>query len=131
MGPLLLFAEDDHEDWMLISEMFSEHESPNQLERVVDGSSLLDRLRKGALPDMIFLDLKMPKMSGHDVLHAIRSNHSWRHIPVVIMTSSLLEADVYKSYYGGANSYVPKPVTEDALKVLWRFWGSIVRIPKV
>ncbi len=129
--PLLLFAEDDDEDWMLIKDTFDACSSPNRLERVKDGVELLARLRATdkELPQLILLDLKMPLKNGHEALEEIRADDSLRHLPVVIMTASKSEADIFQSYYNGANSYIAKPVEEDHLQTMKRYWADVVQLP--
>jgi len=129
--PLLLFAEDDDEDWLLIKDTFDACQSSNRLERVKDGVELMRRLRDSAKepPSLILLDLKMPMKNGHEALAEIRADDSLRHIPVVIMTASKSEADIFASYYNGANSYIAKPVEEDHLRTMRRYWGDVVKLP--
>ncbi len=129
--PLLLFAEDDDEDWMLIKDTFDSCASPSRLERVKDGVELLARLRSRTeeLPILILLDLKMPLKNGHEALAEIRADEELRHIPVVIMTASRSEADIFQSYYNGANSYIAKPVEESHLKTMRRYWTDVVQLP--
>ena len=83
------------------------------------------------LPGLILLDLKLPRRSGFEVLQFIRSNEDVRHIPVVVLTSSDNEEDIKKAYAAGANSYLVKPVTRDALlamvKALDAFWIKLNR----
>lgn len=129
--PLLLFAEDDDEDWMLIKDTFDACQSPVRLERVTDGVELLTRLREAAQepPSLILLDLKMPLKNGHEALAEIRSDETLRHIPVVIMTASRSEADIFQSYYNGANSYIAKPVAESHLQTMKHYWSDVVSLP--
>jgi CheY-like chemotaxis protein len=131
--PLLLFAEDDDEDWMLIEDSFDECNSPNRLERVRDGVELLDRLRdlSSPQPDLVLLDLKMPRMGGHEALSEIRQDPRLSHIPVVIMTASRSDTDILRGYQGGCNSYIPKPVTSIDLRTIKRYWGGVVVLPRV
>tara|TARA_Y100000310_G_scaffold91693_3_gene89159 strand:+ start:3167 stop:3607 length:441 start_codon:yes stop_codon:yes gene_type:complete len=129
--PLLLFAEDDDEDWMLIRDTFDACKTPNRLERVKDGVELMARLRDSSKepPSLILLDLKMPLKNGHEALTEIRGDDDLRHIPVVIMTASRSEADIFQSYYNGANSYIAKPVEEDHLQTMKRYWTDVVNLP--
>ena len=129
---LLLFAEDDHEDWILIEEALEE--CPDmKYERVQNGIELLGRLKQDPLPHMIFLDLKMPKMDGPTALTEIRADPELRHIPVVVLTTSKLETDVVRSYTEGANSYMVKPMSFDgmarAMEMLRRYWTELVILP--
>ena len=129
--PLLLFAEDDDEDWLLIRDTFEECRSLNRLERVRDGVELMARLRDPTMepPSLILLDLKMPLKNGHEALEEIRADESLRHIPVVIMTASKSEADIFRSYYNGANSYIAKPVEEGNLRMMKTYWADVVKLP--
>jgi two-component system response regulator len=130
--PLLLFAEDDDEDWMLIEDAFDECSLETRLERVKDGNELLERLKDESkeTPALVLLDLKMPMKNGHEALAEIRADQRLKHIPVVIMTASRSEADIYRSYYHGANSYIAKPVSEKNLKTMRRYWSDVVSLPK-
>jgi len=133
--PLLIFAEDDHEDWRLIRDTLQDCTEDVQFERVEDGVDLISRLRNETLPlpNLILLDLQMPKMGGAETLRMIRADILLRHIPVVIMTTSKLEADVFKAYSDGANSYLIKPVTFEAmgsaLTRLHDYWLNVVELP--
>ena len=131
--PLFLFAEDDDEDWMLIEDTFEHSAEPHRIERVKDGVELLARLRDPQLeiPNLILLDLKMPRKNGHEALAEIRADINLWHIPVVVMTSSRSEADIWRSYYNGANSYIAKPVEERHLKTMTLYWTDVVCLPKV
>jgi CheY-like chemotaxis protein len=128
----LLFAEDDDEDWMLIQDTFDTSGSSSRLERVKDGEALMARLRDGTLeaPALILLDLKMPLKDGHEALADIRADKELRHIPVVVMTTSRSEADIWRSYYHGANSYIAKPVEEKHLQTMREYWSKVVQLPK-
>ena len=132
--PLILFAEDDDEDWLLIEEALIDCGVVLQAERVHDGIELLARLRRGPDPALIMLDLRMPKKDGSEVLREIRQDEHLRFLPVVIMTTSKLDLDIFRSYCDGANSYVVKPVTFDlmakALQELHHYWTNVVQLPK-
>ena len=84
-------------------------------------------------PDLILLDLEMPRMNGHQVLAVIKQHADWKRIPVVIMTSSDSEKDIYLAYDHHANCYVTKPLDMDkfieAVRSIEDFWLSIVRLP--
>ena len=134
--PLVLFAEDDREDWILIQEAMKDCDCKLRVERVENGQRLLDRLRSPnghGLPDVVMLDLQMPLMDGQEALREIRSDPNLRHIPVIVMTTSKLEADIFQSFYDGANSYVVKPINyedlEKLLKNIKRYWLETSMIP--
>jgi len=136
--PFVIFAEDDHEDWGLIQDALEEcrlEDSPIW-ERCLDGRALLDRLRDSArpTPDLIMLDLRMPRMDGAEALDALKADPALKHIPVVVLTTSKSEADVFMAYHKGASSYVVKPVSYDAIKeslrALKHYWTTVARVPK-
>ncbi len=131
---LILFAEDDNEDWMLIQAAFKDCAIPH-IERVRDGEELLERLSdpEKTLPHIIMLDLKMPRMDGPEVLVEIRDDERFKHIPVIMMTTSELESDIVRSYTAGASSYVVKPVTFDAMRQVMKdlhyYWTHVSVVP--
>jgi CheY-like chemotaxis protein len=110
-----------------------------QIDSVYNGQEALDYLRhpdrygKAQRPDLILLDLNMPKMDGREVLAAIKPDPVLRQIPVVILTTSSADRDVIQSYDLGANAYVVKPVDLSQLMTivtkLEEFWFTIVRLP--
>lgn len=132
--PLVLFAEDDREDWILIQEAMKDCDCKLRVERVENGQQLLDRLRDGhRMPDVVMLDLQMPLMDGQEALREIRSDPKLRHLPVIVMTTSKLEADIFQSFHDGANSYVVKPINyedlETLLKSVKKYWLETSMIP--
>lgn len=104
-----------------------------------DGAQALAYLRRQppfedrAPPDLVLLDLNLPKLSGVEVLGAIRADEGLRKLPVVILTTSDAESDVVRSYEVGANCYVTKPVGIEAFQRIVRsvenFWFTVVRLP--
>lgn len=135
IDPLVLFAEDDNEDWMLVQDAFEGCPLPH-IERVKDGEELLERLQDStqALPHVIMLDLKMPRMDGPEVLEVIKNDPRFKHIPIIVMTTSKLESDIVRSYTAGASSYVVKPVTFEAMRKamsdLHYYWTQVVEVPR-
>jgi CheY-like chemotaxis protein len=137
----ILIADDDPEDRMLAEEALRESRLVNDIRFVDDGEDLLDYLHNrgkyaGAdnpLPDMILLDLNMPRMDGREALKVIKSDPNLRRIPVIVLTTSKAEEDIYRTYDLGVNSFIIKPVTFDSLvnimKVLGAYWFEIVEIP--
>ncbi len=148
MNPLIrpiniLLADDDDDDCELAEDALRENRLANGLHRVADGEELLDYLfRRGKYtdpatsptPGLILLDLNMPRMDGREALKAIKSDESLRGIPVVILTTSKAEEDIYRTYNLGASSYITKPVSFDGLvevmRFLGRYWFEIVELPK-
>lgn len=138
----LLIADDDAEDRMMIKEALAENRLANHLKFVEDGEQLMDYLlQRGQYassdlsprPGLILLDLNMPKKDGREALREIKSNPNLKDIPVVILTTSKAEEDIYRSYGIGVNSFITKPVTFEALvaitRDLGRYWFEIVELP--
>jgi len=139
---LILVADDDPEDCLLVRDALEESRLANELHFVGDGEQLLDYLnRRGAYadpvvaprPGLILLDLNMPKMDGREALAEIKNNANLRQIPVVVLTTSSAEEDIFRSYDLGVNSYITKPVTFESLvrvmQALGRYWFEIVELP--
>lgn len=140
--PLLLVCDDDEDDRLLIQTALGENKLRMDIHLVEDGEELLDYLtRRGKhstlheqrLPDLILLDLRMPKMDGLEVLSTIKNEEHLRYIPVVILTTSRLPEDIAHSYQLGANSYIIKPVKYDLLvdrlHAIMQYWFSVVELP--
>jgi len=137
-------ADDDPDDRLLIKEAFQESLITNRIFFVEDGVELMDYLRRhdkysnpndAPMPDLILLDLNMPRKDGREALAEIKSDPHLRYIPVVVLTTSKAEEDIMRSYDIGAAGYITKPVTFDglveAIKGLKRYWVQIVRLPAV
>jgi DNA-binding response OmpR family regulator len=132
-----LLVEDNPDDEMLIIRSLKKHNINNDIVVVRDGADAVDYLlerdkykdRERRLPAVILLDLKLPKMSGLEVLRKIRENRGTRLLPVVILTSSDEEHDLIKSYELGANSYIRKPVKfhefSTTIHQLGQYWISL------
>lgn len=135
----ILVAEDDADDRVLLADAFADSGVVVSLDFVTDGVELMERLaRRDAdanlgLPDLVLLDLNMPRMDGREALRAIREHERLRHLPVIILTTSNAELDIRVSYQLGANSYVTKPRRFDeltaVLRSLERYWMDIARLP--
>ncbi len=138
----ILMADDDEDDCMLAREALTESRLANDLHIVRDGEELMDYLyRRGQYanpdisprPGLILLDLNMPKKDGREALREIKNNPELRRIPVVVLTTSKAEEDIYRSYDLGANSFIIKPVTFAALvevmKTIGKYWFEIVELP--
>ena len=138
----ILMADDDEDDRSLTREALQEGRLVNDLRFVEDGEDLLDYLRRNGKyagsntprPGLILLDLNMPKKDGRDTLKEIKNDPDLRQIPVVILTTSKADEDIYRSYDLGVNSYIVKPVTFDALvdvlQTLEKYWFEIVELPR-
>ncbi|MEP0749001.1 response regulator [Trichocoleus sp. Lan] len=138
----ILMADDDEDDRLLAKDALEECRLANDLHFVVDGEDLMDylyhrgkytQLRKSPRPGLILLDLNMPKKDGREALQEIKADPELRPIPVVVLTTSKAEEDIYRSYGLGANSYIAKPVTFESLvsvmKALGKYWFEIVELP--
>ena len=139
---ILLLVEDNPDDEALTVRALKRHHIANQLIVVRDGEEALDFIfARGAfaerdasvLPQVILLDLKLPKIDGLEVLRQIRANELTRNVPVVVLTSSNEEQDIVRSYDLGANSYVRKPVDFEqfieAARQLGMFWLVLNETP--
>ncbi|WP_434428061.1 response regulator [Nannocystis pusilla] len=137
----ILIADDDPEDRMLAAEALKESRLANDIRFVEDGEELLDYLLlRGRFtnpddaprPGVILLDLNMPRKDGREALREIKENPELRRIPIIVLTTSKAEIDIYRSYDLGVNSFIVKPVTFDSLvevmQVLRKYWFEIVEI---
>jgi two-component system, chemotaxis family, response regulator Rcp1 len=135
----ILLVEDNRGDARLTREALKEGKVYNNLHWVKDGVEALDFLhRRGKhkgvpQPDIILLDLNLPKKDGREVLEEIKGDHRLRHIPVVILTTSKAEEDVLKTYSLHANCYVTKPVDLEkfitVVQAIDNFWLTVVTLP--
>ncbi|QNJ93968.1 response regulator [Mycolicibacterium fluoranthenivorans] len=138
---VILLVEDDAGDELITREAFEHNKIKNNLYVAHDGEEGLDFLyRRGIFadaptPDLILLDLNLPKYDGRQVLEQIKSDPELRHIPVVVLTTSAAEEDILRSYKLHANAYVTKPVDLDqflnAVRQIDEFFVQVVRLPKV
>jgi len=136
----VLLVEDDPGDVLMTREAFADHKLRNNLHVVDNGLDALAFLRKegphaGApTPDLILLDLNLPRMDGREVLAAVKQDEQLRSIPVVVLTTSEAEEDVLRSYQLHANAYVTKPVDfERFLEVVRQideFFVTVVKLPR-
>ena len=138
----ILMADDDEDDRMFARDALVENRLANDLHFVSDGEEMMDYLlhrgqyadpKSSPRPGLILLDLNMPKMDGREALQSIKAQAGLRQIPVVVLTTSRAEADVFASYDLGASSFITKPVTFDglvtAMRQLGRYWFEIVDLP--
>ena len=139
----ILMADDDEDDCMLAREALAESRLANQMHIVNDGEQLMDYLHHRGLyankssaprPNLILLDLNMPKKDGREALREIKADPLLRKIPVVILTTSKAEEDVYSSYDLGANSFIIKPMTftslVEVMRTIGKYWFEIVELPR-
>ena len=135
----ILVVDDDDADALMISEALESGETNAIVKRVVDGREALDYLRRvgrfadAHRPDLILLDLNMPRMDGRETLAAIKSDELLKAIPVVILTTSGATPDIVASYQHRANAYVTKPFGLDdfeaTVRQIDRFYGEVAVLP--
>ena len=153
----ILLADDDPDDRLLTRDAFDESRLRNELDMVEDGEELMDYLysrgnysgdaarrapqRRRApagdaarpRPSLILLDLNMPRKDGREALKEIKSDPELRSIPVVVLTTSKAEEDIFRTYDLGVNSFIIKPVTFDGMvnviRTLGKYWFEIVELP--
>ncbi|UXA08209.1 response regulator [Mycobacterium sp. SMC-2] len=137
----ILLVEDDPGDELITREAFEHNKVQNRLHVAHDGEEGLDYLyRRGQFadaprPDLILLDLNLPKYDGRQLLEKIKSDPDLARIPVVVLTTSSAEEDILRSYKLHANAYVTKPVDLDqfmkAVRQIDEFFVQVVRLPSV
>jgi CheY-like chemotaxis protein len=137
---IILLVEDNPSDIELTRRALEKSHIANEMVVAEDGQEALDYLfgkatdpGSGELPAVVLLDLKLPKVDGHEVLRRIRSGERTRRLPVIILTTSKEEQDVAQSYDLGANSYIRKPVDfvqfAQAIQQLGLYWLVLNEIP--
>lgn len=140
---IIVLADDDADDRLLMAEAFEENKIPCILKFVEDGVDLLDYLTKKGkygsdadeIPDLILLDINMPRKDGKEALKEIKENPLLKHIPVVIFSTSKSPEDVTITYKLGANSFIVKPSSFEGLlevtKTIQKYWIDTVSIKSV
>ncbi|MDB5202696.1 MAG: two-component system response regulator [Ferruginibacter sp.] len=140
MKPInILLVEDNEGDIMLTTDAFHDSSLSNKISIVRDGWEAVLYLQqkssytKAELPELILLDVNLPKMNGHEVLKFVKTNETIKHIPVIMLTTSSSQKDVLSSYQNHANCYITKPVNiEEYITVVGaieNFWASVVQLP--
>lgn len=134
----ILLVEDNPQDAELTMRILRKHHPTERILHVVDGAAALDVLcghtgRDQRLPRVVFLDLKLPKVDGLEVLRTVKADEHTRSIPVVVLTSSREDSDIRSAYALGANGYVVKPVNydefQDAVQGLGAYWLQLNQSP--
>ena len=139
----ILMADDDEDDRMMTKEALEESRLANEMRFVVDGEELIDYLyRRGKFenpadsprPGLILLDLNMPRKDGREALKEIKEDPNLKQIPIVVLTTSKAEEDIYRTYDLGVNSFITKPVSFEGLVFvisnLAQYWFQIVKLPQ-
>lgn len=138
----IVMADDDADDRQMAADALREARLANDLRFVEDGEELIEYLTRtgeysepgsAPRPGIILLDLNMPRMDGREALEAIKANPDLRRIPVVVLTTSRAEEDIYRSYDLGVAGYIPKPVTftglVEVMGDLAEYWFQLVELP--
>jgi two-component system, chemotaxis family, response regulator Rcp1 len=135
----VLLVEDNPADARLTREVLADSKLTLDVCEARDGEEAIEALRRAGgrtgvrLPDLILLDLNLPRMDGREVLAEIKSHTEWKSIPVVVLTSSKAEKDIVKSYQLHANCYITKPIDlmqmQEIVQNMKDFWFTVVRLP--
>ncbi|AIY12981.1 response regulator [Cellulophaga baltica] len=135
----ILLVEDNEGDVLLTTEALESCKITNTLKVVNDGKEALDFVfKKGPFatektPDLILLDVNLPKKNGHEVLQILKADSTYKHIPVVMLTTSSSTLDIKKAYSHYVNCYITKPVEPtdflSAVAQIENFWINIVKLP--
>jgi len=136
----VLLVEDNEGDIMLTTEALEEGKIANEISIVKDGKQAIDFLNKkgdyegATLPDLILLDINLPKKNGHEVLQYIKGADDLKQIPVIMLTTSSAEKDILESYKNHVNCYITKPIDANdfinAVAKIEDFWINIVNLPR-
>src|SRR5579863_10007782 len=134
----ILLVEDNEGDILLTTEAFEESKIVNEINVIRDGEEAIRYFetlnKKDPHPDLVLLDINLPKKSGHEVLMHIKSHEKFKHIPVIMLTTSSSEKDILLSYNNYVNCYITKPIdVSDFMKAINKiedFWINIVSIPQ-
>ncbi len=140
MEPIhILLVEDNEGDIFLTTEAFENGKVFTELSVVRDGKAAIDFLKKEGeyikvkVPDLLLLDLNLPKKNGFEVLKFLKENNKLKHIPVIVLSTSSAQTDINKCYDNHANCYITKPVDiENLFSIISKienFWLSIVKLP--
>jgi CheY-like chemotaxis protein len=137
----ILLVEDNEDDIVIIQEVFADMKLASIVNTVRDGEEALAYLRRkgkyevARMPDIVLLDINMPKKNGFEVLEEMKKDPRLQSLPVIMLTTSHREEDVVRSYTNGACSYIQKPVDLDRFKQLIKqfehYWTGVSRIPVV
>lgn len=140
MKPIhILLVEDNEGDIILTKEALDEQIVSNKLSIIKNGSDAIDFMLKqgdfieAETPDLVLLDVNLPLKNGHEVLHAVKTNDTTKHIPVIMFTTSSSNKDIVESYKNHANSYITKPVEIDkflhAIEGINDYWIGLAKLP--
>lgn len=135
----ILLVEDNEGDILLTQEALSDAKIKSRISVTRDGEEAIDYLNSALLnpyelmPDLILLDINLPKIDGKEVLHFVKNSSSFKKIPVVMLTTSSSERDIVEAYDNNANCFISKPVDINkffnVVKMIEDFWITIVKLP--
>ncbi|MBX2834939.1 MAG: response regulator [Micavibrio sp.] len=135
----ILMVDDDEGDTFMVQEALADSSCANNFQVVHDGEEALEfmgkqgRFSDAATPDIVLLDINMPRMNGHEVLSWMRDQEAYKLTPVIILTTSSSDIDIRESYEKQANCFITKPVDlkkyDGVIKVIDQFWTEIVKLP--
>ncbi|MCH8568870.1 MAG: response regulator [Balneolales bacterium] len=138
---ILLLVEDSNQDAFLIKESLVDQDFLKEIYHVINGEEAIKFLKKEEsykdveMPDLILMDINMPVMNGFEALQEIKSNSEFKHIPVLMLTTSSRNDDIIKAYTGQSNSYIVKPDDiyglDNLAKSLKNYWLNTVRLPRM
>ncbi len=133
----ILLIEDNEGDILLTKEAFEESKIANRISTIKDGKAAIEYFESltdhHEFPNLVLLDINLPKISGHDVLTFIRQSIRFREIPVIMLSTSSAEKDILQSYQNNVNCYITKPIDIDeflkAIEKIEEFWTNYVAVP--
>ncbi len=133
----MVVIDDDHEDFFAVRRAFSEHDPEIEMIHLSDGALAMETLLAvhsyAELPDIVLLDINMPRVDGYETLAALRSSDLTRHLPVIMFSTSDSGSEILKSYAAGANAHMVKPSSMQELHAFARaisiFWLESAAIP--
>ncbi|WP_454803956.1 response regulator [Mucilaginibacter phyllosphaerae] len=133
----ILLIEDNEGDILLTTEAFENSKFSNEISVMRDGKVAIDFfgkiIRAEEIPDLILLDINLPKKNGHQVLQFIKESNQYNHLPVIMLTTSSSEADIHSAYKHHANCYITKPIDISEFMIVISkiedFWTNIVSMP--
>ena len=135
----ILLVEDNEGDILLTTDALEERKIINKVSVVKDGKQAIDFVNQrgefeaAELPNLILLDINLPKKNGHEVLQYLKASEKYRHIPIIMLTTSSAESDVLLAYKNYANCFITKPVEVqefiEAVAKIENFWINIVHLP--
>ena len=132
----ILLIEDNEGDILLTKEAFEESKIANRIQTIKDGRAAIDYFEsmtdQQQFPNLVLLDINLPKISGHDVLSFMRQSERFKGIPVVMLSTSSAEKDILQSYQNNVNCYITKPIDIDefikAIRKIEVFWSDYVAV---